>query len=202
MSGDFWTRRRNAVALEAETESRAVDLAEAKKTEAELNGISDKDILDKYDLPDPDTLDSPDAVKHFLSHALPERLKIRALRRLWRLNPVLANVDGLVDYGEDYTDAATVIEGMQTAYQVGKGMLAHVDALADEADPEAAALTGQNDTATDEDTIFADLASEQTHDVAPAQVQAPTPEALVEDVPEDLAVPPSRTRRMIFQFET
>ena len=28
-----------------------------------------------------------------------------------------------VEYGEDYTDAATVIDGMQTAYQVGKGYL-------------------------------------------------------------------------------
>ena len=27
----------------------------------------------------------------------------------------------MVEYGEDYTDAATVIEGMKTAYTVGKG---------------------------------------------------------------------------------
>ena len=44
-----------------------------------------------------------------------------ALRRLWRLNPLFGVVDDMVEYGEDYTDAATVIEGMQTAYTVGKG---------------------------------------------------------------------------------
>ena len=44
-----------------------------------------------------------------------------ALRRLWRLNPLFGVVDDMVEYGEDYTDAATVIEGMKTAYTVGKG---------------------------------------------------------------------------------
>ena len=46
-----------------------------------------------------------------------------ALRRLWRINPFFGFVDDMVEYGEDYTDAATVIDGMQTAYQVGKGYL-------------------------------------------------------------------------------
>ena len=44
-----------------------------------------------------------------------------ALRRLWHMNPLFGEVCEMVEYGEDYTDAATVIEGMQTAYQVGKG---------------------------------------------------------------------------------
>ena len=30
------------------------------------------------------------------------------------------------DYHEDFTDAATVVEGMQTAYQVGKGYLSDI----------------------------------------------------------------------------
>jgi len=39
----------------------------------------------------------------------------------------------MVEYGEDYTDAATVIDGMTTAYQVGKGYLQKAfDALDDE----------------------------------------------------------------------
>ena len=32
----------------------------------------------------------------------------------------------MVEYGEDYTDAATVIEGMQTAYTAGKGYLTKI----------------------------------------------------------------------------
>ena len=54
---------------------------------------------------------------------MPERLRRLALRRVWRLNPLFRFADEMVEYGEDYTDAATVVEGMQTAYQVGKGYL-------------------------------------------------------------------------------
>ena len=46
-----------------------------------------------------------------------------AMRRLWRINPFFGFVDEMVEYGEGYTDAATVIDGMQTAYQAGKGYL-------------------------------------------------------------------------------
>ena len=35
---------------------------------------------------------------------------------------------------EDYTDAATVVEGMQTAYEVGKGYLAKVKEALEEGD--------------------------------------------------------------------
>ena len=74
-------------------------------------------------LPDIEALDYESDYKGFLDDKVPEAIRRRALRRLWSSSPVLANVDGLVDYGEDFTDAATVIEGMQTAYQVGRGML-------------------------------------------------------------------------------
>ena len=68
--------------------------------------------------------------------AVPEHLRRMALRRLWKVNPVLANVDGLVEYGEDFTDSATVVENLQTTYQVGKGMLSHIKAMARETDVE------------------------------------------------------------------
>ena len=70
----------------------------------------------------------------FMSKAVPDRIRRRALRTLWRSNPVLANVDMLVDYGEDFTDSAMVVENMQTAYQVGKGMLKHIQEMARQAE--------------------------------------------------------------------
>ena len=42
------------------------------------------------------------------------------MRRMWRINP-FRFADEMVEYGEDYTDAATVVPDMKTAYQVGKG---------------------------------------------------------------------------------
>ena len=65
-----------------------------------------------------------------MKEVVPERLRRRALKKLWLSNPLLANVDGLVDYGEDFTDAAVGAGFVETTYQVGKGMLKHIEELA------------------------------------------------------------------------
>ena len=92
--------------------------------------MEDAEALERLGLPDPDSLGSGDDFAAFMGKLVPSRIRARALRRLWGTNPVLANLDALVEYGEDYTDAATVVENMATAYQVGRGMLRHVEALA------------------------------------------------------------------------
>ncbi len=50
----------------------------------------------------------------FLKPGVPGALRDQALRRLWRSNPLLANLDGLNDYDEDFTTpagaAATVVK--------------------------------------------------------------------------------------------
>ena len=56
-----------------------------------------------------------------MKNNLPDRLKQLALRRLWKAVPIYGEVSELVEYGEDFTDAATVVDGLQTAYIVGKG---------------------------------------------------------------------------------
>lgn len=132
---DFWSRRRAAVEAEAGAEAEAE--IEAKR--AALEAREDAEVLQELNLPDPDTLCADDNISAFMDQLVPDRLRRRALRRFWRLNPVLANVDGLVDYGEDYTDSATVIENLQTAYQVGKGMLSHIEAMAAETEGETPA---------------------------------------------------------------
>lgn len=131
---DFWSRRRAQVAAEDQARARA---AEAEAREADLAERTDAELCEDLDLPDPDTMEAGDDFSAFMSRAVPDRLRRRALRRLWRSNPVLANVDGLVDYGGDFTDSATVIENLQTAYQVGRGMTAHIEELARQAEAEA-----------------------------------------------------------------
>ena len=150
---DFWSRRKAAVQAESEAEALAAEDQIIAAQQAELEEKSDAELLAEFDLPDPDMLQPGDDVSGFMARAIPERLRRRALRRLWRLNPVLANVDGLVDYGEDYTDASCVIKNIQTAYQVGKGMLAHVEALAAEAEeeePDVAPEIAEPEEETDE----------------------------------------------------
>ncbi len=187
---DFWSRRKAAVQAETEAEALAAEEQIITTRQAELEEKSDAEILAEFDLPDPDTLEAGDDVSGFMAKAVPNRLRRRALRRLWRLNPVLANVDGLVDYGEDYTDAACVIENIQTAYQVGKGMLAHVEALAAEAEVSEAE--------TEADMPEAIESGEE-----PINAVEPEPEApqMVEmEEPEEIELPPA-PRRMKFEFE-
>ncbi|WP_210878768.1 DUF3306 domain-containing protein [Roseovarius autotrophicus] len=136
--GDFWSRRKARVEAEAEAEARASEAAELTVRETRLAEKSDEELCEELGLPDPDTLGPGDDFRAFMARAVPERLRRRALRRLWLSNPVLANLDGMIDYGEDFTDSSRVIENLQTAYQVGKGMLAHVQEMARQAEAEAA----------------------------------------------------------------
>ena len=92
------------------------------------------------DLPDIDSLDMTSDFTVFLKDGVPEAIRRRALRKLWRLNPVFANLDGLNDYDEDYTDAAVLTTSIKTIYKAGKGLLAKDEeeqVVAETTEPEA-----------------------------------------------------------------
>ena len=57
----------------------------------------------------------------FLGQNVPETLKRAALRKLWRSDPVLANLDGLNDYDDDYNAVETLVETVRSAYRAGRG---------------------------------------------------------------------------------
>jgi len=182
-TGSFWSRRLAAVEAERQVEAAEAEAAklpvEAEKTDAE--------ILDELGLPDPDDLMQGDDFAAFLSNAVPEHLRKRALRKLWRSNPVLACVDGLNDYDDDYLAQSIGQGALKTTYQVGKGMLAHLLEVErqKEAGPAVAKVEVEEDT---------------TEDVV--ETAAATPVDLSEDgavVEEDPA--PLTPRRMQFQFE-
>ena len=114
------------------------------------------------------------------------------------MNPTLANLDGLIDYGEDYTDAATVIENMQTAYEVGKGMLAHVEELARQAEEKLAAET--SDDAYTEDFAAIETASSVIAEEV-AERGTPVVQPVCPPDQQDEELMPAR-RRMMFTCET
>ncbi len=199
---DFWTRRKTAVEAESRAEEAAQVAEERARRDATLAEKTDEELLEELGLPDPDALTEGDDFRQFLTEAVPARLKTRALRRLWRVNPVLANLDGLLDYGEDFTDSAMVVENLQTAYQVGKGMLAHVEQLARQAEEKLAAAETADETP---DEVPDDTEVELTEDQAPdlsAETKAQTapPESPRETPETDLAFVRS-PRRMRFQFD-
>ena len=193
---NFWSRRKAGVAAEAEAELAEVEAEVLAEEQKALEEKTDEELLVELGLPDPDTLKMGDDFKVFMSKAVPDRLRRRALRTLWRSNPVLANLDMLVDYGEDFTDKAMVVENMQTAYQVGKGMLKHVEEMARQAEerenpPEPEEI---EEEAEDEDILMADDVDVE-EDEEPAIYVA-------EFEPEDEPVFEAPTpRRMTFRIE-
>lgn len=108
-----WSRRK----AEAREPSEEPAASEAPDTEAESASI------DPADLPDLDSLDADSDFSVFMRKGVPGPLRTLALRKLWRLNPTLANLDGLVDYGEDLTGSFKVVAKLKSAYEVGKGFL-------------------------------------------------------------------------------
>lgn len=198
MSGeqDFWARRKAKVEAETLAEQAAVEQLVLAEQHAVLEEKTDAELLEELDLPDPDTLVMGDDFSVFMSKAVPDRIRRRALRILWRSNPVLANVDMLVDYGEDFTDAAMAVENIQTAYQVGKGMLKHVQEMARQAE--------ERENPTEPEVLEEEVEDEAETLMAVSEYDAESAEAVefyaeLEEEQVDLLSP--SPRRMKFVIE-
>lgn len=203
--GDFWSRRKAQVEAEAEAEARASEAQALAARDAEQADKTDAELLEELDLPDPDTMGPGDDFRAFMTKAVPDRIRRRALRRLWTSNPALANLDGLLDYGEDFTDKAKVLEHMQTAYQVGKGMTAHVEEMARQAELEA--------NPPEEDELLEDeLPQEDEPEASVAMAEGEPEESAATSEAQDAGAPPAETaaqeadeapprRRMSFVFQ-
>ncbi len=98
-----------------------------------------------------DSLTYDSDYSRFMKSGVPDAVRRKALRMLWHSNPILANVDGLNDYDEDFTDAAVVIEGMKSAYQVGRGYLTDED-IKREIEGESTDDVAANDEQSADDT--------------------------------------------------
>lgn len=91
------------------------------------------------DLPDVETLDRDSDYKPFLAANVPTALRNAALRKLWRSDPVFANLDGLNDYDGDFTiasDAVGVVtkaaeKAMEKLEDVGRPMPDNAEASAE-----------------------------------------------------------------------
>ena len=120
-----WSKRKselNEVSSKSEqNEKNTVDVK--NELIEEENKLSNDELAEKYEVTNPEKIDNPLDLKKILKENLPDRLKQVALRKLWKLVPAYGEISELVEYGEDFTDAATVIENLQTSYIVGKGYI-------------------------------------------------------------------------------
>lgn len=140
-------------------------------------------LLEEAGLPDPDEASEDADFSAYLKAKLPERIKERAMRRLWRSNPVLANLDGLCDYNDDFTDAALVVDDLKTVYQVGKGMVTaflepdEEDDAEDAAEDEIAPLAEAEDQERSEEVVAVEPAEFAEKTPIPDLADADMPDA-------------------------
>ena len=173
-----WARRKAEPDEPASPEGPAP--LEEPESRGELTEAERQALIES--LPDVESLDESSDFTAFMQEGVPEALKRRALRRLWRLNPIFAHLDGLNDYDDDFTDAAMVVEGMQTLFQVGKGMVTPETSE----DPEEAPVAEEPAAETTETAETADSAPEAADEAAEA---APPQDEAVETVTADSAAP-------------
>lgn len=191
-----WSRRKAAVAAEAVAEDRAVEDAVIAEHHEALAEKTDVEILEELGLPDPDAMVQGDDFKAFLSKTVPAHLRKRALRKLWRSNPVLACVDGLNDYDDDYLTGSYGQGPISTTYQVGKGMLSHLL----EMERQKEALLSQIEEDATSEVSEEHLDAEEQEGLRIEQIDAIPP--LEPEIEMQEAEPMMRTpRRMMFHFE-
>jgi hypothetical protein len=129
-----WSRRKRTVETEKPPEEEIApepvveEIAEPATDEEEVV------LLERLGLPKPESLGEGDDFAPFMKSGVPEFLRRRALRVLWRSNPVLANLDGLNDYDDDFNSPELTQKVLATGYQVGRGFARKVAALIEDDD--------------------------------------------------------------------
>ena len=135
-----WAQRKQRAVHNPAARRAAPAPAEPGETDRAEAEAKRQELIDS--LPEPERLGPDDDYAQFLEDGVPDDLRQRALRRLWGSNPVFANLDGLNDYDLDYTDAATVVENLKSAFQAGRGMVTRQEREA-EAETAARAARGE-----------------------------------------------------------
>ncbi|WP_417565027.1 DUF3306 domain-containing protein [Marinobacter sp.] len=121
-----WARKKAEAGKQTEQSPPPIVDPEPTSEEQELainEALPEQELLAKYGLPDPENIELGTDITGFMRKEIPEFLRRKALRGLWKSNPVLAVLDGLNDYDEDFTDAGATVKGAKTLYKVGQGLI-------------------------------------------------------------------------------
>jgi hypothetical protein len=199
-----WSRRKRGEgspgAPEPETAEAAPEAANPAAAPAAAGRSQSEESPDSGDpeviakLPDLDSLTEETDFTAFLKDGVPEALRRQALRRLWRLNPVFANLDGLNDYDEDFSALGMVAENIKSIYKVGKGYLDEDEAETETEDKTEDVVAAKPDAETggavENETGDAEALAESGSHAAPDS-EAPIPDDPVESTQISRAAPAS-----------
>lgn len=164
----------NPVAAETPAPQEAdAEAIATRKAELQAN----REAAESVDLT---TLDEKCDFSVFLKDGVPQVLRRQAMAALWRSSPVFANMDGLVDYGEDFAAPSLVQKTLQSAWQVGQGYLKdEPDTNPGNADALGADISAENGHSPTQ-SENADLGNKK--EIASPAIDSPKPSANVEAI--------------------
>lgn len=130
-----WSKRKQAQLsnpdVDPDEEVPAIDLVEideeqleAERTEAEENCAAAEAV-------DLEKVEYGFDFSIFMKRGVPDMLRKKALQKFFNSNPVLANLDGLNDYDEDYNNPLHMV--YKSSWDVGRGFLTEAEKLLQQA---------------------------------------------------------------------
>ena len=203
-----WSKRKLAKEVESQAVQETVADEEAvpdPEREAEL--LANLEAAEAVDL---ETLNEESDLSVFMKDGVPELLKRRAMAALWRSSPVFANVDGLVDYDDDFGSPDLIMKTFQSAWQAGRGYLNNDEEIG-EAKDQSVAENKDDDTENelDEEPSSDDIEEEEV-EVGEGAVEHPqeietavAEPGTTEEIEPETSEPPrvSLRRRLMLEDE-
>lgn len=117
-----WSRRKIETQEDLAVETPPVEVV-ADEATAPVTVVEEPELAPEEqeaiiaDLPDIESLTAESDFSAFMQRGVPEELQKLALRKLWKSNPVFANLDGLNDYDEDFSIITPLAEGVAEQLQ-------------------------------------------------------------------------------------
>jgi len=128
-----WSRRKQAsqavVESGQEAEIEAVDVAELEAEQARLAAEIEEAEVNRSaaEAVDLDQVEYGFDFSIFLKRGVPDPLRKKALQKFFNSNPVLANLDGLNDYDEDFNNPLHMV--YKSTWDVARGFLTQSEQL-------------------------------------------------------------------------
>jgi Protein of unknown function (DUF3306) len=206
-----WSRRKRGTEAEEEPDITDPDAAEPAVGEISADAEPDTDDVIDPELEenrlaaeavDIDALTYADDFKLFMKPGVPAMMRQKALRKLWRSNPILANIDGLNDYDDNFGDPKLNV--YKSMWEIGRGFLSKAEQLAQQdtgtfnpprvADETEETQLKEETAAVDGDPDSGDAPDESFDESAEvvAVAEAPVPVEAADDDSEKEPEPPKR----------
>jgi len=165
-----WSDKKTGARQSPTTRGDAASAPSSKHTMSQEEKVSPP--LKPEDLPPVETLTAESDFTAFLHSNVPSVLKKAALRKLWKSDPVLANVDGLNDYDENFATMG-LGKAVKTAYQIGKGM------IEDNQVPKTAEIKEDMENPKNEETVMG--VNDEAPEIWTDEDDTPTEDTVWED---------------------